>query len=190
MNSFYSEQELREIGFSEMGTGVLISRKCSIYGAEKITLGNNVRIDDFCILSGTIKFGDFIHVAAFSAIYGGDDGVIIEDYTNISSRVCVYSVSDDYSGETMTNPMIPEEYKNVKSAAVVIKKHVLIGSTSVVMPGVVLEEGCSFGAFSFITESTQPWGIYMGIPCKRKKERKKDLLELEKRFKGYEAEHI
>lgn len=178
MNSFYSTKELKEIGFSEVGTNVLVSRKCSIYGAEKIVIGNNVRIDDFCILSGKIVLGDYIHVAAYSAIYGGEDGVIIDDYTNISSRVCIYSVSDDYSGESMTNPMIPEEYKQVKSETVIIKKHVIIGSTSVVMPGVVLEEGCSFGAFSFISESTKPWGIYVGIPCKRRKERKMDLLEM------------
>lgn len=183
MNSFYSEKELESLGFSKIGKNVLISKKCSIYGAEKIVMGNNVRVDDFCILSGKIEMGDYIHIAAFSAIYGGSDGVIIDDYANISSRVSVYSVSDDYSGESMTNPMIPDKYKKVKSETVMIKKHVIIGSTSVIMPGVVLEEGCSFGAFSFITESTQPWGIYMGIPCKRKKERKKNLLELEKEFK-------
>lgn len=183
MNSFYTEEQLLGMGFSKFGKNVLISNKCSIYGAEKIVIGNNVRIDDFCILSGRIEIGNHIHVAAFSAIYGGNDGVIIEDYANISSRVSIYSVSDDYSGESMTNPMIPEEYKKVKSETVIIKKHVIIGSTSVIMPGVILEEGCAFGAFSFINESTKPWGIYMGIPCKRKKERKKNSLELEKEFK-------
>lgn len=36
----------------------------------------------------------------------------MEDFTTTSSRVCIYSVSDDYSGETMTNPMIPENIKS------------------------------------------------------------------------------
>ena len=36
----------------------------------------------------------------------------MEDFTTNSKRVCIYSVSDDYSGETMTNPKIP---KNIKS---------------------------------------------------------------------------
>ena len=51
MNSFYSKEELKEIGFKKYGENVLISRKTSIYNPEKIIIGNNVRIDDFCILS-------------------------------------------------------------------------------------------------------------------------------------------
>ena len=77
-------------------------------------MGDNVRIDDFCILSGYIELGNNIHIAAFTALYGGENGIFIDDFANLSSRVSVYSVSDDYSGETMTNPMIPDEYKNVK----------------------------------------------------------------------------
>jgi galactoside O-acetyltransferase len=82
----------------------------------------------------------------------------------------------------MTNPTIPDLYKKIRSGKVVIKKHSLIGSTSVVLPGIEIGEGCSFGAFSFINKSTDPWGIYAGIPIKRIKERKKDLLRLENRF--------
>ena len=91
-----------------MGGGTFISRKASIYGAENMIIGSHVRIDDFCILSGQIELGDYIHIAAYSALYGGEKGIFIGDFANLSSRVSVYSVSDDYSGETMTNPMIPE----------------------------------------------------------------------------------
>ena len=34
MNSFYSPEELKSLGLKEYGENVLISRKCSIYGAE------------------------------------------------------------------------------------------------------------------------------------------------------------
>ena len=37
MSSFYSIEELQQIGFKSLGENVLISRKASIYGAEKIT---------------------------------------------------------------------------------------------------------------------------------------------------------
>lgn len=50
MTSFYSEEELRSIGLKSYGKNVLISRFARIYGAESISIGNNVRIDDFCIL--------------------------------------------------------------------------------------------------------------------------------------------
>jgi acetyltransferase-like isoleucine patch superfamily enzyme len=32
---------------------------------------------------------------------------------------------------------------------------------------------------SMVTKSTDPWGMYVGIPAKRVKERRKELLELE-----------
>lgn len=182
MDSFYTEQELNDLGFKAFGKNVKISRKASIYGAKNIVIGNNVRIDDFCIISGKIELGSYIHVAAYSALYGGDSGIYIDDYANLSSRICVYSISDDYSGETMTNPMIPDEYKNVKSAPVYIEKHVIIGSTSVVLPGVRLKEGSSFGSFSFINRDSEEWSVNAGIPFRKIKERKKDLIKLEQRF--------
>lgn len=181
MNSFYSDIELLDLGILKYGKDVKVSRKCSIYG-NNIILGDNVRIDDFCILSGKIRIGHHVHIAAYTALYGGEKGIYIDDYANLSSRVTVYSVSDDYSGETMTNPMIPNEYKRVDSRPVYISKHVIIGSTSVVLPGVVLEEGSAFGCFSFINHSSEAWSINAGIPFKKIKSRSKELLKYEQKM--------
>ena len=106
----------------------------------------------------------------------------MEDFTTTSSRVCIYSVSDDYSGEAMTNPMIPEKYKKLECGKVTIKKHSIIGSGTTILPGVILEEGTSIGANSLVLKSTEPWGIYAGSPIKKLKARKKDLLKLEREF--------
>lgn len=182
MNSFYSEEELKEIGFAHIGNNVLISKKASIYGAGNISLGNNVRIDDFCILSGKIEIGNYVHIAAYTAFYGGSEGIYMDDMSTVSSHSSVYAVSDDYSGETMTNPMIPDEYKNVTNSKVEIGKHVIVGTHSVILPGVIVGEGCSVGAMSLVNKSLDPWKIYGGVPCKYLKDRKKDLLELEKKF--------
>ena len=184
MNSFYSVEELNNIGFSSIGTNVLISRYCSIYGAEKISIGNNVRIDDFCILSGKISLGSYIHIAAYNALYGGNEGIVMENFSTISSHSSVYAVSDDYLGGGMTNPMIPEKYRNVQAAKVVIGKHVIVGSHSVILPGSTLEEGASVGAISLVNRTLKKWGVYAGIPCKKIKERKKEPINLEKKFIG------
>lgn len=186
MNSFYTEKELRDLGFKSLGRKVQISRKASIYGAGNISIGNNVRIDDFCILSGRIELGNYIHIAAYTALYGGDKGIFISDFSNLSSRISVYSVSDDYSGNTMTNPMVPDEYKNVTSEPVYIGKHVIIGSTSVVLPGVNIAEGSSFGSFSFINRDSASWSVNAGIPFKKIRDRNKELLILEKKLKDVE----
>lgn len=182
MDSFYSENELKELGLKCYGSNVKISRKASIYRASEIELGNNVRIDDFCFLLGKIIVGNNVHIAPFSNIVGGNAGVVMEDFSGVSSRVSIYAVSDDYSGAAMTNPTVPEQYTNVKEAKVIIKRHAIIGATSVVLPGVVVEEGSSCGSMCLINKSTEPWSVYVGAPCKKIADRKKDLLELEKSY--------
>ncbi len=183
MNSFYTSYELKELGLESFGNNVLISRKVSIYGGENITIGDNVRIDDFCILSGKITIGNYIHIAAYTALYGGNRGIVIQDFANLSSKISIYSISDDYSGETMTNPMIPDKFKNIESEQVIIERHVIIGSGCVVLPGVVLKEGSSFGAMTLINRSSELWSINVGIPFKKIKDRSKKLLKLEIEFK-------
>ena len=180
MNSFYTQKELKEVGFKSFGNRVLISKKASIYGADNISIGDNVRIDDFCILSGKIKIGNYVHIAAGCMLFGGDDGIVLEDFSSVSSRSAIYASSDDYSGEALTNPMIPEKYRKVLGGKVVLKKHSIIGSGSTILPGVIIGEGTSVGSMSFVNKPIEDWGIYVGIPCKKIRERNKKILTLEK----------
>jgi galactoside O-acetyltransferase len=182
MNSFYLNEELKVLGFARYGQKVLISRKASIYSPEIISIGNNVRIDDFCILSGKIKIGSYVHIAAYSGLYGGDKGITIMNFVNISSKNTIYAISDDYSGVTMTNPMVPDKFKNVFSQEVIIERHVIVGSGCVILPGSILKEGSAFGAMSLINKNSDPWSINVGIPFRKIKNRSKDLLNLEKIF--------
>ena len=182
-NSFYSMEELKDMGFKSIGADLSISKKASFYGVENISIGSHVRIDDYCILSGEISIGDYIHIAAYSALYGSDAGIQINEFANISSRVCIYAVTDDYSGESMTSPMIPDEYKNLQKAPVYIGRHAIIGSGSVILPGSEIGEGCAVGSLSLIKNALDAWWIYAGIPAKKLKERSKGLLEKEKEWK-------
>lgn len=177
--SFYSEEELKKIGFKHIGTNVLISRNACIYGASQMVIGNNVRIDDFCVLSGKIELGNYIHISVYSSIFAGDAGVSMSDFSTMSSRCVIYAKSDDYSGEHMTNPMVGEQFLGVISKKVELGKHAILGSGVTVLPGVVIGEGTAVGSMSLVNKSLDPWGIYVGIPCKYLKERSKKLLELE-----------
>lgn len=182
--SFYTPEELSEIGLKSFGNNVLISRKSSIYNPEMITIGNSVRIDDFTILSGGsgIELGNFIHISCFGALFGGA-GIRIKDFSTISSRVTIFSESDDYSGMSLTNPMIPKEFKPLfKSKPVDIGQHVIVGTNSSILPGVKIEEGVAIGAHSLVIENCDPWSIYVGTPAIRIKTRSQNILKLEKEF--------
>lgn len=177
-DSFYSTDELKELGLGSFGENVLISKKASLYSPGQMHFGSNVRIDDFCILSGKVTIGNYVHIAAGVYLYGHKAGITFDDYSTISSRGAVYAVSDDYSGEHMTNPTVPEEYLGLIHAPVYIGKHVIIGTGSTVLPGVSMGEGCSVGSMSLVNRDTEPWTIYAGIPAKKIRERSRNLLKL------------
>ena len=178
MTSFYTPEELAALGLKAYGRDVCISRKASIYGAEHISLGDHVRIDDFCLLSGQITLGSYIHLAAGVLLFAGDAGISIGDYSTLSSRCAVYALTDDYSGAAMTNPTVPEAYTHVTRQPVTIGRHVIVGTGSTILPGVNVGEGCAVGAMSLLSRDCEPWGVYHGIPAGRRRERSRDLLSL------------
>ena len=182
--SFLNQKELDNIGFKFLGKNVLISDKCSIYNAKNISIDDNTRIDDFCVLSagdGGIEIGKYVHIACFSSLIGKGK-ITMRDYSGLSSRVSVYSSSDNYDGEYMTNPCLPNIVTNTIHKNVVIGKHVVIGSNSVVLPGVILSDGCSVGAMSLVNKSIDGPYVMAGIPIKKIKERKLNIFILEKKL--------
>lgn len=188
--AWLSRSGLEAMGFSALGENVLISDKASIHNCSRIAIGSHVRIDDFCVLSagaGGIVIGDYIHVAVYSSLIGAGR-IVLRDFCNISSRVSIYSSNDDYSGATMTNPMVPERFKGVTHADVVVGKHVIVGSGSVLLPGITLGDGVAIGALSLVRHDCESFGIYAGVPCRRIAERRRDILALEQAFKDAAVE--
>ncbi len=184
--AFLSKQDLLQMGFKKIGKNIKISNKASIYNPELMEISDYSRIDDFCVLSGNITIGRNVHIAVFCNVAGGEKGVILEDFAGLAYGCHVFSQSDDYSGRTMTNPTVPDIYKNEKKATVIIKRHSIIGTCSIIFPGVILEAGTSVGAMSMVTKSTEPWSIYFGVPAKKIGSRRQDLLNLEKNYLEHE----
>lgn len=184
-SNFYTYAELEKIGLKSFGDNVLLSRKCSIYATDKISIGNNVRIDDFCILSGNICIGNYVHISAYSALYG-KNGIKIGNYCGVSARSILYSAVDDFSGDYMISPLVPSEFTNVTGGEIVLENFSQIGANSVIMPSITFEEGAVCGAFSFVNKSLDSWTINVGIPIRYLKQRNKNILTLSKRFEDNE----
>jgi galactoside O-acetyltransferase len=177
---FYSKDDLDKIGFKSIGTNVLISNKASIYNAPEISIGNNVRIDDYCVISAgkNIFIGNNVHIACYSSLIGKAD-IVMDDFSGLSSRVSIYSSSDDYSGEFLTNPTVDPEFTGIISKSVYLGKHVIVGAGSVILPGVTLKNGVAVGSLSLVTKSFGEYKIIGGSPAKFIKERKRKIEELE-----------
>jgi len=185
--AWHAPDVLAQMGFATIGHNVLISDKASLYNCSNIALGNNIRIDDFCVLSagqGGIFLNNYIHIAIYTSLMGAGK-ITLFDFCSLSSKVSIYSSNDDYSGTMMTNPTVPSRFTNVTHADVTLEKHVIIGAGSVILPGVTLREGAAIGALSLINKDCEPFGVYAGTPAKRIGNRKKDLLEVEQAWLNY-----
>lgn len=178
---YYSTDELRQFGFAAIGENVSISKACNIVGLENIAIGNDVRIDAYCSLiavGGSITLGSNIHIGGYCHL-AGRGGITMGDFSGLSQRCSIYSASDDYSGAAMTNPMVPAHLTNAKIAAVSIGRHAILGSGSIVLPGVSLGEGVAMGAHSVATRDLPEWQICCGSPATPKKDRQRRPLVLE-----------
>jgi len=180
-SSFFSQDELNTLGFKSIGENVLISRYARFYDIQYITIGNHVRIDDFCILSGNIFIGNYIHISAFCALYGSK-GIILHDFSGLSPRTTIFSASDDFSGDFLTGPMVGKEYTNVKGGEVTIGEYTQIGANSIILPNLKIGEGVAVGALSLVNKSIDSWGIYGGIPVKFIRKRSKGLINCKKKL--------
>lgn len=180
--AYLSEEQLHSMGFMSLGRNVLISDKASIYDCDRISIGDNSRIDDFCVLAGAITIGRNVHVTVLCNLAGGRAGLSLEDFSTLAYGCHVVAQSDDYSGVTMANSTVPAAYKNETSLPTVVGRHSILGTGCVVLPGVHLAEGTAGGARTLFLESTAPWGVYVGQPARRVKDRSRGLLRLETEY--------
>lgn len=175
----YSHSELVEANI-KFGENVCISDDVIINNPQNIQIGNNVRIDCHCILiagkNSKIIIGNNVHIAAGCYLFGSNADIVFEDYSGISSNVVIYTASDDYTEGYMTNPTVEMFFRKIKSGPVILKKHVVVGSGSILLPDIILEHGTSVGANSLVTKSTQPFDFIFGSPAKFFKKRKNIYL--------------
>ena len=182
---FLTPEQLLHIRFGKIGCGVRVSERAVFYNPQKIEIGDNSRIDDFTILSagsGGIIIGQHVHIACHSTLIGRGK-ITLDDYCNLSSRVSIYSSSDDYSGDFMTNPTIPEKFTNVKHADVYIGRHVIIGCGTVVLPGVSLSNGSGTGALSLVKSNVPERVMVAGVPAKIIGKRSAKCFDFEEQMK-------
>lgn len=147
--SIYKKEELLAAGFSSVGENVRISSKVSLYAISG-TIGNHVRIDDFCILKGRIFLGNYIHVGSFCLLTGMCGEVRLQDCSVLSSGVHVYTGSDDYRADVLSSGAVPQEFVKTIKGGVYLGKGSIVGAQSLLLPNTYIEDGASVGAHCVI----------------------------------------
>lgn len=165
----YAREELEALGLAALGERVDVHRTVEIFGASSLALGSDVRIDCHAVITAgpaPVRIGSHVHVAAATHIFG-TAGVEVEDFANLSSRVSVFSTSDDYSEGYLTNPTVPGDFRKVHEAPVHVGRHAIVGCGTVVLPGVTIAEGGAVGALSLVKQDVPAYDIVAGVPARR-----------------------
>ena len=114
MNTFYSENELKTIGFKKVGKNVLVSKHALFYSPENISLKSHIRIDDFAIISahnGHCNIGNFVHISAFCYVQASG-GCEMKDFSGLSQGCKIYTKSSDFVNElTNSKDLLNAAYK-------------------------------------------------------------------------------
>lgn len=180
--SFLNISEIELIGFKHVGKDPKISRFSQFYSPETISIGDNVRIDDFCIFSGNITIGSHIHISSYSALYG-KSGIELRDFSGLSPRTTLFSESDDFNGDYLIGPQHNKNFTNVKKGKIILEKYTQTGANVIVLPGVTIGQGSVIGALSLVNCNIPEWSVFGGIPARFIKTRSRNLLKIIKDYK-------
>jgi acetyltransferase-like isoleucine patch superfamily enzyme len=160
---YLSVDELKEIGFSVVGRGNKISRNCSFYGVKGF-IGDNVRVDDFCIIKGHVELHDYCHVASYVMISGAHAQVIVGAFCGLAARTTIFTGSDDYGADTLGCPETPDIYCTRIKGPITFGVGAMIGAHSVVLPNVHVGDGASAGCGCVISNDLPAGGIMRAAP--------------------------
>jgi acetyltransferase-like isoleucine patch superfamily enzyme len=134
-----------------------------------ISIGANCRIHEFALVysyGGSIRIGDRVTVNPFCVLYG-HGGLEIGNDVRIAAHVVIIPANHIFaeSGRPITE-------QGVRAQGVVIEDDIWIGTGARILDGIRLSRGCVIGAGSVVTRSTEPFGVYAGVPARLIKTRR------------------
>ena len=96
----------------------------------------------------------------------GEGGIEIGNNVSISHYAKLITGGHDWN-----SPVFEGVFKPIR-----IKNYVWIGVGSSILQGVTVEEGCVIATGAVVTKDTIPYGLYVGCPAKRIKDRIRDVI--------------
>lgn len=155
MNKYLTLSQLKKIGFKKIGKNCKISKSISTYNLIG-TLGDNVRIDDDVQLKGKIDIKSYAHIARGCTLSGGDYGILLDEFSSLANYVQIFSSSDDYYLPSIPvgslNNKLRKNFSKLYAKKIIIGKCCLIGSLSVLLPGINMGDYSSIGALTIVNK--------------------------------------
>jgi acetyltransferase-like isoleucine patch superfamily enzyme len=154
-NLFFDKNDLKYCG-----KNVIIGKTVRIRDPSKVSIGDNVIIDDYTYISGNVNIGDYVHIAP-SCVLSGSTGLIeMQPFSGLSAGCKVYGGSSNYLKVGLDIPTIPKELQyNLIIDNTILESFALIGANSIVLPGCILPQGLAVAAAVTVKKNfkLKPW---------------------------------
>ena len=108
---------------------------------------------------------------------GNTPVIKLDKFSGISAGVKIFTHSDDYTGKTFYSPFNANSKNDGKRSSIHLKKYVILGTNSLVLPGAKFGEGTVIGAQSVVFKKTDPWTTYFGLPLKKISKRQTKFIK-------------
>ena len=159
------------------GEGVRLYPLCKMIHAENASLDNEAKLLDQVFVDAGAEFvmGKYSMLTWFVLVEGGaktyiGDRVFIGPGSKILTGT--YKLDGYYAME-----FLPEGCGSIEYGNIIIEDDAYLGANCTVLPGVTIHEGAVAGSNTLINKDLEPWGIYVGTPCRKIGERKKPSKE-------------
>jgi len=141
---FYNYSHVSQVRRARIGPWVSMAPNVSLRSGERVEIGARSHIGAYCSLWA----GD-----ATGRIILGEDALLGPE---------VYITAANYR----TAPGTPVMLQPREEADVVIGRDVWLGARAIVLPGVVIGDGCVVGAGAVVTRSLPAGSIAVGVPAR------------------------
>jgi acetyltransferase-like isoleucine patch superfamily enzyme len=170
-----------------MGRGVAFGANIAIRHPHKIHIGDNVVIDDNCVLDAkgednkgiAIHNGVFVGRGTILTCHNGD--IVLEDNVNIGFNCVIsslssivirknhlmaafcYLVGGDHDSDRTDIPVL---FQGRSSKGIMIEDNVWLGAGVAVLDGVLVGRDSIIGAHAVVNKNVQEFAIAAGVPAK------------------------
>lgn len=136
------------------------AKKIRVFFARKILkkAGKNINIERGAVFNGNCILGNNSNIGVNCELNGA---VEIGNDVMMGPEVVIYTRNHSHSGKKPMNQQGYEEEKKV-----IIGNDVWIGRRVIILPGVIIPNGCVIGAGAIVTKNFPEYSIIGGNPAK------------------------